>query len=85
MTDPTPPAKSLAIPIAAGFLIGTAVYNLLAFFWGQIWGLRRVIDWDMFIKLSDRIHFDCGGCVSVVAVTVLALGAAFALIKFSQK
>ncbi len=85
MEDPAGAKKSLALPIAAGFLIGTAVFHLLSFIWSQIWGLRNVIDWDMYIKLSDRIRFDCGGCISVVAVTVLALGAAFAMIKFSQK
>lgn len=76
--------KSQALPIAAGFLIGTAIYHLLAFFWGQVWGLRHTIDWDMVIKLTDRIRFDCGGCISAVAVAVLALGAGFALIKFSK-
>ncbi len=85
MEDPTGSQKSLALPIAAGFLIGTAVWHLLQFIWGEIWRLHNVIDWDMMIKLSNRIQFNCGGCISVVGMAVLALGAAFALIRFSQK
>ena len=85
MEDPKSPAKSLALPIAAGFLIGTAIFHVLGFFWGQAWGLRNLIDWDMIIKLGDRVRLDCGGCVSTVMLAALAVAAAFALIKFSQK
>lgn len=79
------PTKSLALPIAAGFLIGTAVYQVIAFLWSQVFSLRRFIEWDWIIKMGDHVRLNCGGCVSVFVVAILAIGVAFGLIKISQK
>lgn len=78
--------KSQAMPIAAGFLIGMAGFEIVQGIWSNaIWPVFRIIDWDWTMKMTDRAHINCGGCLSTLAIGVLTMGLGVGLIYFISK